>query len=77
MEDGWIHQCTGSSEGWEYVVETQERGGTHFVRIKTANRPFRALDGSYESEGEAVAAATAFATGWIRDQRSAEGYPEA
>lgn len=77
MGSEWKVVATGSSEGWSYTVEIQKLNGKFFTRIKPGSHAFRLLDGSFDDQEQAVAAAKPAAEAAIREIRGEEGYPPA
>lgn len=74
MEQEWKVVARGTSEGWTYTVEVQDRDGRLYTRIAPGNESFRLLDGSFNTLDEALGAAKVVAEEAIRGLRKAEGY---
>lgn len=74
MESDWRLVAKGTSEGWTYTVEVQDRDGRIYTRIAPGNESFRLLDGSFETLDQALGAAKVVAEEAIRALRKAQGY---
>lgn len=77
MESDWRVVATGTSEGWTYTVEIQERDGRFLARITPGSKAFQLIDKNFETREQALAAARVVAEEAIRSYRKAEGYPPA